>query len=92
LNKPQAGREVSLAEVVWFNLGFPYTHCTTDFIHVPTLPVENRTAVLLNHRHSYHFVNSDDNSILPIQMRVAAQVPQWRRFTAMQEATAGSQG
>jgi hypothetical protein len=40
-------REMSLAEVVWFNLGFPYTYCTAEFIHVPALPIESRAVVLL---------------------------------------------
>jgi hypothetical protein len=26
------GREISLAEVVWFVLGFPYTYCTAEFV------------------------------------------------------------
>ena len=28
---PHLGREVSLAEVVWFVLGFQYTYCTAKF-------------------------------------------------------------
>ena len=80
------GREVTLSECVWFVLGMPYTMCTAEFIHTPTLPVENRAAVLLRHKHSKEFLNKEDNSIIPITMRVVAQLAEWRQFTNMQEA------
>jgi len=38
-------REISLAEVVWFNLGFRYTYCTADFVHIQTLPLAFRDAI-----------------------------------------------
>jgi len=43
--KEHSAREVRLAEVVWFVMGFPYTYCTANFVHVPTLPLGFRGAV-----------------------------------------------
>jgi len=45
---PHLGRVVSLAEVVWFVLGFPYTYCNADFVHVSRLPLEHRVGILLS--------------------------------------------
>jgi hypothetical protein len=44
----QLGREICLAEVMWFNLNLPYTYCNSDFVHVSTLPLENRVGLIDN--------------------------------------------
>jgi hypothetical protein len=77
--RPHLGREMSLAEVVWFVLGFPYTHCTADFVHVPTLPLENRAAVL-------RFFKPPAMTGTTADERRTAGLPSWRQFTATQEA------
>ena len=76
---PHHGREISLAEVVWFILGFPYTHCTADFVLVPTLPLENRAAV-----RRYGAVSS--NVLHAVASRISANLPPWRLFTPSQQA------
>jgi len=44
--KVNLAREICLAEVMWFNLGLPYTFCNADFVHVSTLPLENRVGII----------------------------------------------
>jgi hypothetical protein len=80
------GREICLAEVVWFVLGFPYTYCTAEFVHVPTLPLENRVGVLRKPGRNSRVVAeaaSDDNPA--VSGRVAAGLPDWRLFTTSQQ-------
>ena len=79
--KPHHGREVSLTEVVWFALGLPYTYCNANFVHVPTLPLENRVGVL-RHSRSISTTSRDDSAVTG---RVTAGLPEWRQFTANQE-------
>ena len=43
---PHMAREICLAEVMWFNLGLSYTFCNAHFVHLATLPLENRVGVL----------------------------------------------
>ena len=82
---PHQGREISLAEVVWFNLGFTYTYCTADFVHVPTVPLENRIGVL--HKHSQSSaVTSASKVLTTVELRSAASLPRWRQFTDSQLA------
>jgi predicted GIY-YIG superfamily endonuclease len=83
--KPQLGREISLNEVVWFNLGFRYTYCTADFVHVPTLPLENRAAVLkVSYLSRRETGNITVEETAPVAGRISAKLPGWRRFTAKQ--------
>jgi len=42
---PHMAREICLAEIMWFNFGLTYTYCNADFVHVSTLPLENRASV-----------------------------------------------
>jgi len=80
----QLGREISLAEVVWFVLEFPYTYCTSDFVHVPTLPLECRVGVL---RWNKGGVTSTDPTHIPaVDGRVAFTLPDWRLFSDSQRA------
>jgi hypothetical protein len=69
-------REISPPEIVWFLLGFPYTHCTADFVHVPTLPLDSRAAV----------TTSGSRFGRAVHIRKKAKLPQWRQFTIAQEA------
>ena len=73
------GREVSLAEVVWFVLGFRYCYCTASFVHLPTLPLAHRAAVL-------KFPKGNACSATAHEKRVAACLPEWRQLTASQQA------
>jgi hypothetical protein len=74
--KAHLGREMSLAEIVWFVLGFPYTFCTAQFVHVPTLPLDSRAAVFKSRR----LLGS------VVENRKVAGLPSWRQFTDAQEA------
>ena len=82
---PHLGREVSLAEVVWFVLGFPYTYCNADFVHVSTLPLENRVGTLRWHTHSSKMYTANGKDLVAVQGRMTAGLPEWRRFTDQQQ-------
>ena len=75
---PHLGREVSLAEVVWFVLGFQYTYCTANFVSVCTLPLDNRAAVRRQ--------TNNHTGVSPAQARISAGFPPWRQFTISQIA------
>ena len=75
---PHLGREISLAEVVWFVLGFKYTYCTADFVRVSTVPLESRAATKR--------YNNNTTSESPAIARINAGLPEWRQFTASQIA------
>jgi hypothetical protein len=77
--QPHLGREMSLAEVVWFILGFPYTYCTANFVHVPTLPIDSRGTVA-------KYCTMSTSALTAADERRVAELPYWRQFTANQEA------
>jgi len=79
------GREISLAEVVWFLLGFPYTYCTSDFISVGTLPLEHRVGILRCAKQKNPVLASSNTDVLPVVAgRVKAKLPDWRCFSTGQ--------
>jgi hypothetical protein len=84
VSKSHLGREVSLCEIVWFNLGFCYTYCTADFVHASMLPLENRVGVHRAHKHSQFLYDATNDIILPVQERVLSGLPAWRQFTDAQ--------
>ena len=78
-SKSHLGREVSLSEVVWFVLGFPYTYSTADFVHAQTLPLENRVGILHSQAQiSKHVYDIATDVILTVQERKVACLPAWR--------------
>ena len=83
-SKSCMGREVSLAEVVWFVLGMRYTHCTADFVHTHTLPLENRVGILANGKPSKFVRDSETGVLNTVHLRIVANLPSWRCFTDAQ--------
>lgn len=79
LKKQHLGREISLAEVAWFNEGFRYTYCTADFVHASTLPLAHRAAVM-------QYAKSPTVGSTAVEKRRAANLVPWRQFTETQEA------
>ena len=84
--KPHLGREVSLAEVIWFVLGFRYTFCTSDFVHISTLPLENRSAVLQSTWHRKAAQPQTAEDLKAVVDRRNQGLPAWRLFTDSQVA------
>ena len=74
---PHLGREISLAEVVWFVLRFKYTHCTADFVKVSTLPLGNLATTKRQ---------QSNTSVSPAIARVIVELPAWRQYTTSQIA------
>ena len=83
-SKSHLGREVSLCEVVWFDLGFAYTYCTAGFVHAATLPLENRVGVMQHRKFSRFVRESNTGVIVPVHERIVANLPAWRCFTEEQ--------
>ena len=83
-SKSCMGREVSLAEVVWFVLGLRYTYCTADFVHTHTLPLENRIGILAYSKTSEFVRDSETDVLTAVHLRVAANLPSWHCFTNAQ--------
>ena len=81
---PHLGREICLSEIEWFDLGLPYTWCTAQFVHVSTLPVENRVAVLRSSNVSASLRPADGSRIPAVDGRIEAKLPAWRLFTGSQ--------
>ena len=68
------GREASLSEVVWFDLGFCYTYCTVDFVHTATLPLENHVGVMMTDKTSKFVKEMETGILLPVHERVVANL------------------
>jgi Helitron helicase-like domain at N-terminus/PIF1-like helicase len=79
----QMAREICLAEIVWFVLGLPYTYCNAEFVHVPTLPLENRVGIL---RQNKNASRSSTDNISAQHGRIAANLPAWRLLSREQLA------
>jgi AAA domain len=84
--KQHLGREVSLAEVIWFVLGFRYTFCTCDFVHISTLPLENRSAVLQSSWQKTASRPQTAKDLKAVVDRRSQGLPAWRLFTDNQVA------
>jgi hypothetical protein len=81
------GREICLAEVVWFLLDLPYTYCNAEFVHVATVPLETRVGIFQRLRNeSKHLLGETTDDIPPVRGRVEANLPDWRLFTCSQLA------
>jgi len=81
------GREICLAEVVWFLLGLPYTHCNADFVHVATVPLENRAGVLRQYKKMPKVLSAEStDDVEAVCGRLIADLPEWRRLSADQLA------
>lgn len=75
------GREICLPEIVWYLLDTNYTYTNAQFVHVHTVPLENRTAIIsMDKRGMSAAVNCDDEDSA-ISGRIRANLPHWRRFT-----------
>jgi len=81
------GREICLAEIVWFLLDHPYSYCNSNFVHVPTLPLESRIGVINKFKRTSKFLaGSSADDIFAVRGRVEAELPEERQFGADQLA------
>ena len=78
------GREASLSEVVWLDLGFCYTYYTVDFVHTATLPLENHVGVMMTDKTSKFVKEMETGILLPVHERVVANLLTWRKYTDSQ--------
>jgi hypothetical protein len=82
------GREICLPEIVWYLLHISYTYTNAHFVHVHTVPLENRAAVRYSvRRRSSAALDSceEDPAIIG---RIRANLPQWRQFSDSQRLRA----
>jgi hypothetical protein len=76
------GREICLAELVWFLLGLPYTYCNAEFAQVSTLPLESRVGVRRQFKRVSKLLSGECvDDIGAVRGRLIAGLPDWRRFS-----------
>ena len=82
--KSVTGRVVSITECLWWSLQLPYVCTNVDFVHVPTVPKENRSGIITEKRFSNN-IKLGATFMEGIRVRKhVLQLPNHRQFTRTQ--------